>query len=188
MRMYECVWQVSKHQHSPLRQKRCEPTWRCTFRSTSGSVARVIPTCCAGAVEAVLRRHGRVNRGGGAAAEVHHGRCGRGRRGGWRGLLRRLCCLPVLVTLGCVGGDAVLRQELLQVHVLQLEVVAIVGQGLVPESRAQESRLWVVCRAALIFQLLPFILVFSESCKCLAHRHVIVLQQGEDHGSLHGYK
>lgn len=130
------------------------------FSGAHQAPLHVIPTCCAGAAEAGLRRHACVNRGGGAAAEVNHGGRGRGRCGGRRGLL-------CLVALGCVGGDAVLRQELLQVHVLQLKVVPIVGQGLVPEGRAKEGRLWVVGCAALIVQLLLFLLLFPKSCKCL---------------------
>lgn len=93
-------------------------------------------------MEAGLRRHARVNRCGGTAAEVNHGGRGRGR---WRGLLqrglRRLRRLRGLVALGRVGGDAVFRQELLQVHVLQLKGVSIVGEGFVPQRGAQEGRL-----------------------------------------------
>lgn len=118
-------------------------------------------------MQAVLRRHACVHRGGGAAAQVHHGRGGRrGRRGrgGLRLLLRRRRDrLSVLVALGRVGGDSVLGQELLQVHVLQLEVVGVVRQSLVPEGRAQEGRLWVADSAALILQLFPFVLFFAES-------------------------
>lgn len=120
----------------------------------------VHPTCCAGAAQTGLRRHGRVDGGGGAAAEVHHG--GRGRRGG-RGLLHGgLWRLRGLLTLGRVRRDAVFLQELLQVHVLQLEVVSIVGEGLVPQSRTEESRLGVVGRAALILELLLLLLLLSK--------------------------
>lgn len=45
----------------------------------------------------------------------------------------------VVVVLGGAGGNAVLRQELFQVHVLQLEGVSIVGQGLVPQRGAEEG-------------------------------------------------
>lgn len=119
-------------------------------------------------MQAVLRRHARVHGGGGAAAQVHHGRgrwCGRAGRRGLRLLLRRLHRLGVLLALGCVGGDAVLRQELLQVHVLQLEVVGVVRQRLVPEGRAQEGRLWVADSAALILQLFSFVFFFTKSWK-----------------------
>lgn len=117
-------------------------------------------------MQAVLRRHACVHRGGGAAAQVHHRRgrwCGRAGRRGLRLLLRRLYRLRVLLALGCVGGDSVLRQELLQVHVLQLEVVGVVRQGLVPEGRPQEGRLWVADSAALILQLFSFVLFFTKA-------------------------
>lgn len=46
-----------------------------------------------------------------------------------------------VVVLGGARGDAVLRQELFQVHVLELEGVSIVGQRFVPQRGAQEGRL-----------------------------------------------
>lgn len=129
-------------------------------RCAGVTLLHVRPTCCAGAAQAGLRRHGRVDRGGGAAAEVHHG--GRGRRGG-RGLLHRgLWRLRGLLALSRVGRDAVLLQELLQVHVFQLEVVSIVGEGLVPQSGAEEGRLGVVGRAALILELLLLLFLLSK--------------------------
>lgn len=73
-------------------------------------------------------------------AEVHHGVRGRGRglRHDWR-LARRSVWLVLVMVLGGAGGDAVLGQELFQVHVLELEVVSVVGQGLVPQRGAQEG-------------------------------------------------
>lgn len=136
-------------------------------RSAHQALPHAWRTCCAGALEAVLRHHARVNRSGGPAAEVHH----RGRWGGRRGGLRRLCSLRGLVALGRVGGDAVLGQELLQVHVLQLKVVPVVGQGLVPQGGPEEGRLWVAACAALIFQLFLFLLVFSEHCEGFKRTH-----------------
>lgn len=130
-------------------------------------------------MEAVLRCHARAHRGGGAAAQVHHGRGRWGGRGGWRGLLLLLRWrrhrLWGLVALGCMGGDAVLRQELLQVHVLQLKVICIVRQGLVPEGRAEEGRLRVAASAALILQLFPFVLVFPKTWKNVYKQTVISL-------------
>lgn len=46
-----------------------------------------------------------------------------------------------VVVLGGARRDAVLGQELFQVHVLELEGVSIVGQCLVPQRGAQEGRL-----------------------------------------------
>lgn len=121
-------------------------------------------TRCGGAVQAGLRRHGRVNRRGGTAAEVHHGGRGRGRRWGLlqRGLWR-LHRLLGLLALSRICGDAVFRQELLQVHVFQLKVVPIVGQGFVPQGRTQEGRLWVAGRAAFIVELLFLLLILPKS-------------------------
>lgn len=96
--------------------------------------------------------------------------------------------MVVVVVMGGAGGDPVLRQKLLQVHVLQLKVVPIVGQGLVPEGRAKESRLWMAGCAALIVQLLLLLLVLPESCKCL---HTVILLScfiEGNHGSDLGYK
>lgn len=45
----------------------------------------------------------------------------------------------VVVVMGGAGGDAVLGKELFQVHVLELEGVSIVGQGLVPECGTEEG-------------------------------------------------
>lgn len=71
-------------------------------------------------------------------AEVHHRGRGRGRglRHDWRLAWRSVRL--VLVVVG-VGGDAVLGQELFQVHVLELEGVSVIGQGLVPQRGAQEG-------------------------------------------------
>lgn len=46
-----------------------------------------------------------------------------------------------VVVLGGARRDAVLGQELFQVHVLKLESVSIVGQRLVPQCGTQEGRL-----------------------------------------------
>lgn len=130
--------------------------------------AGALPTCRGGAVQAGLGRHGRMDRRGGAAAEVHHHRR-RGGRGGGRGLLQgrlgRRRLLRGLLALSRVGRDAVLQQELVQVHVLQLEAVPVVRQGLVPQRRTQEGRLGVAGCAALILQLLLLLLVLPKPCK-----------------------
>ena len=67
----------------------------------------------------------------------------------------------VVVVVGGAGGDTVLRQELFQVHVLQLEGVSVVGQRLVPQRGAQEGRLG---GAALLIQGL-LLLLLAESCE-----------------------
>lgn len=91
-------------------------------------------------------------------AEVHHGVRGHGRglRHDWR-----LVLVVVVVVLGGAGGDAVLGQELFQVHVLELEVVPVVRQGLVPQRGAQEGGLRC---AALLLQVLLLLLLLAESC------------------------
>lgn len=114
-----------------------------------------VVTWSAGTLEAALTGHGRVYGGGGPAAEVNH--TGRGRWG--RGSL----LLALVVLCGVGGGDAVLRQKLLQVHVFQLKGVSIVGQGLVPQGRAQKSRLWGVGSTDIFFQLL--LLLFPKTFK-----------------------
>lgn len=75
--------------------------------------------------------------------EVHHRwrRCGRGLRHDWRLARRSVRLVLAVVVLGGARGDAVLGQELFQVHVLELEGVSIVGQRLVPQRGAQEGRL-----------------------------------------------
>lgn len=60
----------------------------------------------------------------GPAAEVHHG----GGSGGGGRQPRRVWAVLLLRA----GGDAVFGQELLQVHVLQLESVSVIGKGFVP--------------------------------------------------------
>lgn len=94
------------------------------------------------------------------AAEVHHGVRGHGRglRQDWRLVL---VLVVVVVVLGGAGGDAVLGQELFQVHVLELEVVPVVRQGLVPQRGAQEGGLRC---AALLLQVLLLLLLLAESC------------------------
>lgn len=74
-------------------------------------------------------------------AEVHHRgrRCGRGLGHDWWLAWWTVRLVLIVVVLGGAGGNAVLRQELLQVHVLQLEGVPVVGQGLVPQRGAQEG-------------------------------------------------
>ncbi len=99
-------------------------------------------TCsCRAAVQAVWRDDARVCRGGGVVAEVHHRGCwrGRGLRHDWRLMWRSVRLVLVVVVLGGARGDAVFGQELFQVHVLQLEGVPVVGQGLVPQRGAQEG-------------------------------------------------
>lgn len=100
-----------------------------------------------------------MNGGGGVAAEVHHG--GRRRRGpdgrGW-GRQRDTVVLLLLLLRGA-GGDAILGQELLQVHVLQLEAVAIVGQRLVPQGGPQEGRMR---GAAPLVQLVLLVAIFDK--------------------------
>ena len=80
-----------------------------------------------------------------------HGGTGRGRRHGGQGhggRGRR------------VDGDAVLRQELVQVHVLELEVVAVVGQGAVPQCRPKEGTAKVQHIVVHIFKL---VLIYKHS-------------------------
>lgn len=77
------------------------------------------------------RRHG----GGVDSADVDNGRLS---------LYRQDWGLLALVGLFVLSGtrwDTVFRQELLQVHVLELEVVAIIRQCLVPQSGPKESGL-----------------------------------------------
>lgn len=98
--------------------------------------------------------------------EVHHrGRgCGRGLRHDWRlawWSVWLVLVVVVVVVVGGAGGDTVLRQELFQVHVLQLEGVSVVGQRLVPQRGAQEGRLG---GAVLLIQVL-LLLLLAESCE-----------------------
>lgn len=92
-------------------------------------------------MQAVWRDHARVYGRGGVVAEVHHGVRwrGRGLRHDWRPARRSVRLVLVVMVLGGAGGDAVLGQELFQVHVLELEVVSVIGQGLVPQRGAQEG-------------------------------------------------
>lgn len=78
-------------------------------------------TCsCRAAVQAVWRDYACVYGGGGVVAEVHHRRCRRGRGLGhdWRLSWRSVWLVLVVVVMGGAGGDAVLGEELFQVHVL----------------------------------------------------------------------
>lgn len=118
------------------------------------------------AVQTVRRDDARVYGGGGVVTEVHHrGRgCGRGLRHDWRlawWSVRLVLVVVVVVVVGGAGGDTVLRQELFQVHVLQLEGVSVVGQRLVPQRGAQEGRLG---GAVLLIQVL-LLLLLAESCE-----------------------
>lgn len=124
-----------------------------------------VPVTCSGraAVQAVWRDDACVHGGGGVATEVHHRRRGRGRNRRHDGRLAwgNVRLALVVAVMGRAGRDAVLRQELLQVHVLQLEVVSVVGEGLVPQGGAQEGRLG---DAALLLQLLFLLMLLVESC------------------------
>lgn len=78
-----------------------------------------------------------------------------------------LVVVLVVVMVGGARGNAILRQEFLQVHVLQLETIPIVGQGLVPQRGAQEGRLG---GAVVLLQVLLLLLLFTEHYKMVRRR------------------
>lgn len=121
-----------------------------------------------------------VYRGGGVVTEVHHKRrrcvCGLGNiwLAGWG-----MWLVLTGVVLGGAWWNTILRQELLQVHVVQLEVVAIIWQHLVPECGAQKGRLR---GALLLVQLLLLLTLFTEgyrSERAERNQSIIANKQGK---------
>lgn len=86
--------------------------------------------------------------GADSVAEVHNGD---------RGPLLLLLLLRTLalLVLWWTGWNAIFRQKLFKVHVLQLKIVAIVRQGLIPKYWAQEGR---VRHIPLFLQLLLLVI------------------------------
>lgn len=119
-------------------------------------------TCsCRTAVQAVRG----YDRGGGVAAEVHYRACCCGWHRSHDGRLAWwdvLCLVLVPLMMRGTGRDTVFRQELFQIHVLQLESVSIIGEGFVPQSWSKES--WLG-GAALFLQVLFLLLFFAKCCQ-----------------------